>query len=244
MNAGSIDIGNTGNTPPIFAQAAGNPIVYIGSGGVRPQGEAILVPKDSAIHSLRELKGKKVALNKGSNVHYFLVKALEKEGLRYTDIVPVYLPPADARAAFTAKKVEAWVIWDPYYASAEADLGARVLKNAEGYTSNRDFVLAAKPYAEKHENEIKVVLEELKRTADWFNSHPDEAAKLLAEQIGMDLKPVDKAVRREKYDIELINRSIVGEQQQIADTFYRIGLIPKKIEVQDTIWAPNHEKRG
>src|ERR1700761_2685894 len=126
MNVGALDFGVTGETPPIFAQAAGAPLVYLAYDPPAPQGEAILVPKDSPLKSVADLKGKKVAFNKGSNVHYLLVKALEKAGLNYTDITPTFLAPADARAAFERGAVDAWVIWDPYQAAAETSLQARV----------------------------------------------------------------------------------------------------------------------
>src|SRR5580700_10185955 len=100
LNVGALDFGITGEAPPIFAQAAGAPLVYVANEPAAPLSEAILVPKDSPIHAVAELKGKKVALNKGSNVHYLLVKALEKARVRYADITPVFLKPSDARAAF------------------------------------------------------------------------------------------------------------------------------------------------
>lgn len=113
LNVGSIDFGVTGETPPVFAQAAGADLLYVAYEPPAPTSEAILLPKDSPIRSVAELKGRKVALNKGSNVHYLLVRALEQAGLKYSDIQPVYLPPADARAAFERHSVDAWVIWDP-----------------------------------------------------------------------------------------------------------------------------------
>ena len=125
LNVGAIDFGNTGEAPPIFAQAAGAPIQYVAYEPPAPKGEAILVPKDSKLNSVADLKGKKVALNKGSNVHYLLVKALEKAGVKYSEIEPVFLAPADARAAFERGAVDAWVIWDPFQAAAEAATGAQ-----------------------------------------------------------------------------------------------------------------------
>jgi sulfonate transport system substrate-binding protein len=116
LNVGSVDFGIAGETPPIFAQAAGAPLVYLAYDPPAPKGEAILVPKDSPLKSVADLKGKKVALNKGSNVHYLLVRALEQAGLKYTDIQTVFLAPADALAAFARGSVDAWVIWDPYEA--------------------------------------------------------------------------------------------------------------------------------
>ncbi|WP_220184108.1 sulfonate ABC transporter substrate-binding protein [Thermoactinomyces mirandus] len=239
LNAGSIDIGETGNTPPIFAQAADAPLVYFGAGLPRPEAEAIVVPKDSPIHDIRQLKGKKVALNKGSNVHYLLVKALEKEGLQYKDIKPVYLPPADAKAAFIRKSVDAWVIWDPYYADAQTDLGVRTLTNAKGYTSNRSYYFAAKSYARQNQDVIKIILDELDKSADWFNKNPRQTVGLLSKQIGMDFEPVNIAIHRADYGVVPINESIIRDQQQIANTFLQIGLIPKPIDIRDVIWNKN-----
>ncbi len=122
----------------------------------------MLVPKDSPIKTVAELKGKKVAYAKGSNSNYFAVKALEKYGVKYGEFEPVHLAPADARAAFESGKVDAWSIWDPYFASAEATAGARVLTTGEGIVANHQFYLAGKTYAESNGKAIDVVLNELK----------------------------------------------------------------------------------
>src|SRR3954464_11844605 len=139
LNVGSIDFGTTGEAPPIFAQAAGAPIVYVGYEPPAPEAEAILVPKDSPLKSVADLKGKNVALNKGSNVHYLLVKALEKAGVGYSEIKTSFLPPADARAPVEKGAAAAWVIWDPFLAAAEAATGARQLTNGDGLVDNHQF---------------------------------------------------------------------------------------------------------
>jgi sulfonate transport system substrate-binding protein len=126
LNAGAIDFGHAGETPPIFAQAAGIPFVYVAYAPPSPQGEAIVVRAGSPLKTLADLKGKKIALNKGSNVHYLLVRALEYAGIKYSEVEPIYLAPADARAAFERGAVDAWVIWDPFRAAVEAAAGARV----------------------------------------------------------------------------------------------------------------------
>src|SRR5882757_1683005 len=148
LNVGAIDFGNTGEAPPIFAQAAGAPIQYVAYEPPAPKGEAILVQKDSKLTSVAELKGKKVALNKGSNVHYLLVKALENAGVKYSEIEPVFLAPADARAAFERGAVDAWVIWDPYQAAAEVATQARTLADGTGLAPNHQFYLGAQKFVE------------------------------------------------------------------------------------------------
>ncbi len=150
INVGSIDVGTVGESPPVFAQAAGADLVYVGNEPPAPGAEALLVPKDSPIRSVAELKGKKIAVAKGFNANYLLVKLLENAGLKYSDVEVVYLAPADARAAFESGRVAAWSIWDPFLAAAEKQLSARVLADGRGAVANHQFYLAARAFAEKH----------------------------------------------------------------------------------------------
>ncbi|MES2888335.1 MAG: aliphatic sulfonate ABC transporter substrate-binding protein, partial [Pseudomonadota bacterium] len=155
LNVGSVDVGFVGEAPPIFAQAAGAQFVYIGHDPAAPEAEALVVLKDSPIRSVADLKGRKVALNKGSNVHYLLVKLLEKHGLKYSDIQPVFLPPADARAAFEKKAVDAWVIWDPFLAAVEKQTGARIVADGRGVVNNYAYYLGERQYVARHPQVIQ-----------------------------------------------------------------------------------------
>ena len=184
---------------------------------------------------MAELKGKKVALNKGSNVHYLLVKALEKAGVAYTDILPVFLAPADARAAFERGSVDAWVIWDPFLAAAEKQLGARVLADGTGLVANHQFYLASRPYAEQHQDIVRIVIEELAKTDDWGRSNPADVARILSAQTGLDEGVVALAARRYTYGVKPITPQVIGEQQKIADVFSSLKLIPKPIKVSDAL---------
>lgn len=233
LNAGSIDFGHTGEAPPVFAQAAGAPLVYVANEPPNPKGEAILVPKDSPIKDVAGLKGKKVALNKGSNVHYLLVQALAAAGLKYSDIQPVYLPPADARAAFAQGSVDAWVIWDPFLSAAQRATSARVLKDAEGLAANREFYLAAKTFVDKNADRIKVILEEIQKVDEWANSNHTEVAKLLSPDLGIDVPTLEEVSKKRSYQVQQITPEVVTYQQKIADTFYSLGLIPKQLKVSD-----------
>jgi sulfonate transport system substrate-binding protein len=238
LNVGSIDFGTVGEAPPIFAQAAGANLVYVANEPAAPRAEAIVVPKGSALKSVAELKGKKVALNKGSNVHYLLVRAIEKAGLQYSDITPVYLPPADARAAFERGSVDAWVIWDPFLAAAEKQLGARVLADGTGLVSNHQFYLASRPYADKHPEIVQVLIEELARVDEWGLANPKEAAAVLSAQTGLDAATVDLAVERYSYGVKPVTPAVIQEQQRIADAFFKLKLIPKPLRVADIVWQP------
>lgn len=235
LNVGSIDFGTVGEAPPIFAQAAGANLVYVGNEPAAPSSEAIVVPKDSKIRTLADLKGKRVALNKGSNVHYLLLKALEKAGVGYREIETVFLPPADARAAFERGSVDAWAIWDPFLAAAEKQLGARVLADGKGLVSNHQFYLAARPYAEKNADVVRIVIEELAKVDEWGRNNLKEVAQLLAAQTGLDAGVVELAAGRYAYGVKPITVDVVAEQQKVADAFSALKLIPKPIVVKDAL---------
>lgn len=231
LNVGSIDFGDVGEAPPIFAQAAGAPLAYVAATVPRPATEAVLVPKDSATKSVADLKGKKVAYNKGSNVHYFLVKLLEKNGLKYDDVQSVFLPPADARAAFEKGAVDAWVIWDPFLAAAEVGLNGRILADATGVVNNRAYYFSTLDYAAKNADVIRIVIEEINKLDQWGSANRDALAAEFAPLWGLPKPVVDRSVTRQVYGTGPITRAILQEQQVIADTFFNLKLIPKKINV-------------
>jgi sulfonate transport system substrate-binding protein len=233
LNVGSVDYGTVGEAPPIFAQAAGANLVYVANEPPAPASEAIVVPKNSTLKSVAELKGKKVALNKGSNVHYLLVKVLEKAGIAYKDVEVVYLPPSDARAAFERGSVDAWVIWDPFLAAAEKQLGARILADGKGLVANHQFFLASRPYAEKNPEIIKAIQEELVKVDQWGGSNQKEVAAILSQQIGLSADIVELAASRFSYGVQPVSAAVLAEQQKIADVFAGLKLIPKKINVKE-----------
>lgn len=233
LNAGSIDFGHTGEAPPVFAQAAGAPLVYVANQTPNPKAEAILVRKDSSIQSVKDLKGKKVALNKGSNVHFFLVQALKEAGVKYDEIQPVFLPPADARAAFERGTVDAWAIWDPFFTAARRATEARVIRDAEGLAANREFYLAAKPFTEKHSEELKAILEEIGKADAWAKANVKEAAAQLSPQLGIEVPVLEEVLERRPSGVQAIKPDVVAYQQQVADTFLQLGLLPKAVKVQE-----------
>jgi sulfonate transport system substrate-binding protein len=235
LNAGAIDIGQTGEAPPIFAQAANAGFLYIAHEPPAPKGEAILVPNDSAIKSVADLKGKKVALNKGSNVHYLLVKLLEQAGVKYSEIQPVFLAPADARAAFETGAVDAWVIWDPYQASAEVAIKARTLADGTGAVENDQFYLASKSFTDANPQIVDTVLAAVSDVDRWAAGNSSTVAAQLSPGIGIPAPVLEIALKRQTYGIKPLDDATVAEQQKIADTFYALGLIPKPITVSTVI---------
>jgi sulfonate transport system substrate-binding protein len=236
INVGSIDVGTVGESPPVFAQAAGADLVYVGNEPPAPGAEALLVPKDSPIKSVAELKGKKIAVAKGSNANYLLVKLLENAGLKYSDVEVIYLAPADARAAFESGRVAAWSIWDPFLAAAEKQLSARVLADGKGAVANHQFYLAARAFAEKHPEVIHILIEELDKVDQWGKQNPQEVAKFLAPQIGIEQPIVEVAALRYSYGVKPVTAEVLAAQQKIADKFFELKLVPKQVRVADAAW--------
>jgi len=236
LNAGSVDLGSTGEAPPIFAQAAGAPLLYVGHEPSNPKGEGILVLNNSPIKTVADLKGKKIALNKGSNVHYFLVKALEAAGLKYSDVKVVFLTPGDARPAFEQGSVDAWAIWDPFYTSAKRALNARVLKDGQGLVANREFYLASKSFVQQYPDQLKLVLETLNKLDSWAKVNPTPVAELLSPQLGIDVPTLEEITRQRPYGIQHpLKSDVVSYQQSVADVFLKLGLIPKSINVKEAV---------
>ncbi|WP_218831811.1 aliphatic sulfonate ABC transporter substrate-binding protein [Bordetella genomosp. 10] len=238
LNVGSIDFACVGETPPIFAQAAGADLRYVASEPPAPRAEKILVPGNSAIRSVSELKGKRVALNRGSNVHYQIVKALERAGLKYADVDIKLLPPSDARAAFENGTIDAWVIWDPFAEAAIGQIGARVLETAEGVALNYNFYLSTGDFTRNRSDVLQWAIEEIKATDDWVQNNFDAAADILAPQISLSREITRNALRNYSYGVAPLDARAIGNQQTIADTFTELKLIPKKLDVASVVWKP------
>jgi aliphatic sulfonates family ABC transporter substrate-binding protein len=241
LNSGNIDYGATGDAPPIFAQAARANLLYVAAMPAGGSAAAILVKSGSSIHSLGDLKGKKVGFAQASSAHNVTVAALEKAGLSYSEITPVYLQPADAAAAFARGALDAWSIWDPYFAIAERQPGTQVLALAGDIVTQNSYFLANRDFTAKFPEIVGAVNDELLRATAWTNDHRDEAAKLFADATGIDLPIMNTVVARSTFVFAPLSDQVVAEQQSIADRFKELGLIPATVSVRDITWkwVPN-----
>jgi sulfonate transport system substrate-binding protein len=235
MNAGSIDYGAVGDSPPVFAQSAGANIVYA-AGEPITNGQGILVQADSPIRSIAGLKGKRVGFTKGSSAHNIVVQALEKAGLSYGDITPVYLAPPDAGPAFANGSIDAWSIWDPYFAIGETKQGGRILVNASDITRSNSFYIANRDFANNHGAVLRQIIDVTTATAKWAEAHRDEVAKSLSAVTGIPLDIQTVAANRSAFAVGPITDDIIATQQGVADRFFKLGLIPRPVVVRDAVW--------
>jgi sulfonate transport system substrate-binding protein len=230
-----VDLGATGDAPPVFAQAAGKDVVYVGAEPPKPDSSAVLVKPDSALRTLADLKGKRVALQKGSSAHFLTVRAVRQAGLAWADIQPVYLPPADARAAFERGSVDAWAVWDPYYAAAEISGELRALATSRGLTSNNTFYLASRTLSQQPAL-LKTLFQALTDTDTRARAERRDAVQRYAEFAGLPQATVLRMVeRRGAAPVGPLTAQLIDEQQQVADAFAELGLIPRPIRVADAV---------
>ena len=232
---GSVDLGATGDAPPVFAQAAGKDVVYVGAEPPKPDSSALLVKPDSPLKTLADLKGKRIALQKGSSAHFLTVQAVKRAGLTWGDIQPVYLAPAEARAAFERGSVDAWAIWDPYYAAAEITGELRALATSRGLTNNNTFYLASKALSQQPAL-VKTIFQALTDTDTRVRADRKDAVQRYADFAGLPLATVYRMVeRRGAAPVGPLTAPLINEQQQVADAFAELGLIPRAIRVADAV---------
>lgn len=201
----------------------------------------MLAPKNSPIKTLADLKGKKVAFGKGSSAQHVTVKALALAGLKFDDIVPTYLSPADATAAFNGGNIDAWVVWDPYYAIAEERYGARAIADtSDKRLASSSYYIASRSFAAQHPSLLSTVLDEIRRVTVWAGSNRDELAALASEATGIDVKSWSTAFARAEFSLGPVTDAHITQQQQLADSFQALGIIPRKINVSEIVWrAPS-----
>jgi sulfonate transport system substrate-binding protein len=236
MSTGSVDFGAVGDAPPIFAQAANANIVYVAAAPIT-NGQGILVPPNSSIRAIHDLKGKRVGVAKGTSAHNVLIAALEKAGLTYTDITPVYLSPPDAGPAFANGSIDAWAVWDPYFAIGEIRQNGRILINAHEVAKTNSFYLANRDFANNHARETRDIIDGLASAARWAEAHRGGVAKSLAEVTGIPLEVLTVAANRASFIIGPVTEEVIQTQQAVADRFHKLGLIPKPITVRNAVWS-------
>lgn len=242
LSANALDFGYTGDVPPIFAHAARGNLLFVGATESSDEGHAILVPKDSPLQSVEELKGKRVAFKRGSSAHGVLIKFLRNADVALDDITQIDLSPPDAIAAFDNGAIDAWVIWDPYLALAEARPNTRVLKTSEGLNSKYGFYSANGDYTRNNPELIPRIVEEIRKVGIAGQQNLDQTIASFASETGLSPEVMRTYLTRKGADLGKhgpVEDRHVEYEQALADDFLAIGVIPSKLDIRSVTWTPD-----
>jgi len=246
LSNGTIDFCGGGGTASIFSQAADHVFVRVAKEKyTAPKGQAILVPEDSPIQTVADLKGKKIAFDKGSSAHYVLVRALAKVGLEFSDIEPIYLTQPQALPLFRAGEVDAWVIWVPYTTTqVRSAYPGRSIADLESIFGDKaslevpTYYYAIPELVRDYPDLLKVILEEVNEAGAWAKKQELEATVRLAEHHQIDPSIVEILQQRsaERAIIPIDDQSLTALQHQ-ANMFKDLGLIPERVNVKDGTYS-------
>jgi aliphatic sulfonates family ABC transporter substrate-binding protein len=235
MCAGELVAGIVGDGPAVLAQDRSVPIVYLAAEPPAPGGTALLVPRASSAETLRDLRGARVAVNRGSQAHYLLIRALEEAGLTMADVEVEYMTPARAQAAFARGDVAAWSVWDPWLSTAREELGARILRDCSGLMKNSAYYVARRDFAEQHGELIRELLQQLELATSWVKSDPARAADLIAPKLGIPPRALLASLGRD-LAARPLDAELIADQQQVADHLLALKLITRQVSVADAQW--------
>lgn len=231
-----IDFGATGEVPPILAQAQNSSLIYVAYEPPSPHSVAMVVAQDSPIYHCSDLRGKRIAVNRGSNVHYLLLQMLDEHGLTLDDVRVNYTPLRYPLTPSDFHSVDAWMMWDPLLSDAQLSGDMRIIEDGHGKVLNQQFYLSRRDFAQRSADLLKIVLDELKQTGIFIATHPENAAQLLSQELGLPQASLALALSRRQHEPRAINTTVMRDQQTIADRFYALGLLSKAIKIREAVW--------
>lgn len=231
-----IDFGATGEVPPILAQAQNSSLIYVAYEPPSPHSVAMVVAQDSPIYHCSDLRGKRIAVNRGSNVHYLLLQMLDEHGLSLDDVRVNYTPLRYPLTPSDFHSVDAWMMWDPLLSDAQLSGDMRIIEDGHGKVLNQQFYLSRRDFAQRSADLLKIVLDELKQTGIFIATHPENAAQLLSQELGLPQASLALALSRRQHEPRAINTTVMRDQQTIADRFYALGLLSKAIKIREAVW--------
>ncbi|ANE47126.1 hypothetical protein SY83_13615 [Paenibacillus swuensis] len=233
--ADRLDFGLVGNGPVIAGQAGGVQFKEIAVLSDGKRGDSIIVHGDSGIKRISDLKGKKVAVAKGSSAYTFVYRAAVKDGLKPSDIDLIQLQPDEAQAAFASKAVDAWAIWEPYVSIAQQQ-GAVLLANGKQLDlASPSFAIVRTEFAKEHPELVKLFLSEYKKGLDWQQEHLDEAVELYAGLKKIEPALMKSIIEKQNPIVEPVSDAYLKAQQETADLLFDTGGIKKKIDVKEVV---------
>ncbi|MBW5249328.1 ABC transporter substrate-binding protein [Streptomyces sp. P01-B04] len=231
LTRGVIDFGGTGSTPPVTAQAAGHDIVYTAVSAPRPEHGALLVPEDSPVRTVADLKGATVHLAIGSWQTHLIAKALDDAGLSYAEDITAVRGNADSEELLRTGAIAAWVAQGAELAAARRTGGLRTLVRTGDVISDRSVFFTRRDLAESRPDVIEALTRALRRADEWAAAHPRQAAEIAAADLGGAADDWETALASLPWTIEPVSDAFIAEQQEAADIFHRTGFIDRPVTV-------------
>lgn len=235
LNADAIDTGLVGDAPFTFGAAAGVPIKAIAATRENRDGLAILVPKDSPVQSLQDLKGKRIATGRGSIGHQLVLAALENAGLPLDAVQFVFLLPADAKAAYSSGSVDAWSTWEPYVAQEEVTAGARRVANGVGITPGLGFQATRDDAIKSRRAELADFVRRLAAARKWANANPAGYARTWSALMNIPEPVAELWFRRAQTRVVAVDDSVAVDEQKNIDLYTRARLVRSRIKAEDVL---------
>jgi sulfonate transport system substrate-binding protein len=233
LAAGAIDLRGSAAAPLIFAVAAGAPIKAVA--GLRLDGRresvAILVPSNSSIRTVEDLRGKRVGTNKGSVGHHLVLAALQRAKIPFGQVTIQYLLPSDAKAALGGGSVDAWSTWDPYVSIAEVQDHLRPIVDGTDLPMSDGTLVASSAAISAKRGLLSDFIARQARAQDWARAHPEAYAKLYTDQTGLSIEVTRSVVKHMNYRYVPIDDSIIRDHQEVADLYLKAAVIRQRVEV-------------
>lgn len=235
LNSGSVDFGSTAGLAAVLSKANGNPIksVYVYS---RPEWTALVVPKDSPIQSVKDLKGKKVAATKGTDPFLFLLRSLQQEGLSKNDVEILALQHADGRTALEQGRVDAWSGLDPLMAGSEVQAGSRLLYRNVAFNTY-GFLNTTERFTTQHPDYVQRVIAAYEKARQWIVANPDETAKLISEEAKLPLEVAKLQLSRNDFSTPVPGAQHIEALKAAAPILLEEDLVRKGTDVAAVIDA-------
>lgn len=233
LSAGAIDLGVVGNAPPVFAQAGGFDVRIIGVASGAQNNNALLLPEGTTVQRVADLKGKRVAVAKGTSGHYLFLAALHQAGLTTRDLNMIYASPVDAQNAFASGRLDAWAVWYPFVGQATSR-GARVLLDgSEWPETGQNFTVASLKALADPERTAQAgdLLARLARAQAWATAHPDAWAEVFAQTTRLPIALVRDMLAHQTLQYVPIDPAVIALQQRLADLFAAERVIPRALDV-------------